>query len=457
MRHARNQPLEQLPHLAPALTALILGVVALEAFGIYARSLEYRLITALAADEAIITPHGIMAPVKNQGTALQQAALNTEGLLPVYGSSELNLLVAYNRPFVATNLFRDRPTGFTIFPVGKAGATCLIMMQKLAAVGPTLQGRKVVVSLSPFWFFERLSTSANEYAGNFSDLHAGELAFNTRLSLQLRQDAARRMLQFPATVSNRPLLRFTLENLADGSPRSLACYEAVLPLGIVHNAILRYQDHWSVVCYLWKHPPRTPSQASPPGDPTLDWPMLHRQANELYRAHSNNNEFGLDNEKWDRQLRQYTLRRKSTGSDEAFLRTLEQNQEWVDLELLLRELRELGVQPLLLSMPIHGAWYDQCGVTSTARTSYYQKLRELGARYHTTVVDFANHDADRSFCNDTLGHLAPSGLVYYDEVYDGFFHDVITPQAELAVPAPAAGARAGAVVPSRLTIGSPPR
>src|SRR6476660_9142632 len=119
--HGPNQAVENLPHLAPALTAVILGIVLLEVFAIYARFLEYRSITGLAADEAIITPHGIMAPVKNQGTALQKAALDTSCLLPVYGSSELNLLDSYNRPFVATNLFRDRPAGFTIFPIGKAG------------------------------------------------------------------------------------------------------------------------------------------------------------------------------------------------------------------------------------------------------------------------------------------------------------------------------------------------
>ena len=152
----------------------------------------------------------------------------------------------------------------------------------------------------------------------------------------------------PATVANRPLLRFALENLADGSPLSLACYDAVLPLGIVHNAILRYQDHWSVVLYLWKHPEMTSSPISPRSGQPLDWPMLHRQADALYRAHSNNNEFGLDNEKWDRELRQEMLRLRNTRSDEAFLRTLQRNQEWVDLELLLRELNELGARPLLL-------------------------------------------------------------------------------------------------------------
>ena len=246
--------------------------------------------------EAIIERDGELSPLKNQGTALQQAALETDCLLPIYGSSELNLQAAYNRPFHPTNLFRDHPTGFTVFPVGKAETTCLIILQKLAAVGPALQGRKVAVSVSPFWFFKRLTARADGYAGNFSALHAGELAFNTRLSLQLRQDAARRMLRYPETVANRPFLRFALENLADGSPSSLACYDAVLPLGIVHNAILRYQDHWSVVSYLWKHPKRPRPPISPRSGQQLDWPMLHRQADASYRAHSNNNEFGLDNE-----------------------------------------------------------------------------------------------------------------------------------------------------------------
>ena len=172
----------------------------------------------------------------------------------------------------------------------------------------------------------------------------------------------------------------------------------------MHNAILRYQDHWSVVCYLWKHPAKTSSPISPRSGRPLDWPMLHRQADALYRAHSNNNEFGLDNEKWDREIRQEMLRLRNTRSDEAFLRTLERNQEWVDLELLLRELTELGARPLLLSMPIHGGWYDQCGVTYTARRAYYEKLREIGARYHAR-----GRRLRRSRCRSVLLPRSPWG------------------------------------------------
>ena len=78
------------------------------------------------------------------------------------------------------------------------------------------------------------------------------------------------------------------------------------------------------------------------------------------------------------------------------------------------------------------------------------------ARYHAPVVDFADHDADQSFCHDTMGHLAPSGLVYYNQVFDGFFHDAIALQSELPAPAPVASRGTEAGLPSRPTPGSQP-
>ena len=118
------------------------------------------------------------------------------------------------------------------------------------------------------------------------------------------------MLEFPETVANRPLLKFALENLADGSPLSLACYDAVLPLGWLHNAILRYQDHWTVVTYLWKNPPKQPAADRDRRPP--DWSALQRQADAVYGPLSDNNEFGLDNRKWERELRDEMLQHRQT-------------------------------------------------------------------------------------------------------------------------------------------------
>ena len=104
--------------------------------------------------------------------------------------------------------------------------------------------------------------------------------------------------------------------------------------------------------------------------------MLHRQAEAVYREHSNNNAFGLDNEKWDN--RNFagdapTKRHRDGGGFSPYT--------WIQPGMgrsgaLLRGLNELGARPLLLSMPIHGGWYDYLGVTYTARRAYYESCAD---------------------------------------------------------------------------------
>jgi D-alanine transfer protein len=434
--NGQTEPSVQTPHLAPALAAVIITMAILAAFASYARSLENRSIMGLAVDEDVIERNGKTIKVRTQGIALQQAALDTGCLLLVCGASEQNVQVDYNRPFHPTNVFHDLPTGFTVFPVGRAENTCLLILQKLAALGPALSGRKVVITLSPSWFFDRLAARKDGYAGNFSALHAGEMVCNPRLSLQFKRDVARRMLQHPYTMAKRPILRCALEKLASGSSLDLACLNAILPLVVMHNALLRDQDHWIAVTYLWQHPNWRSHPVPPPSHRLLDWPTLHQQAEELYRAHSNNNELGVDNDKWILEVQQVFARQKASRSDDDFLDKLERSEEWIDLELLLRGLKELGAQPLLMNMPIHGGWYDRCGITYAARRAYYLKVREVCARYQTALADFADHDSDKFFCLDHLTHPSPRGFVYCCQVLDGFFHDAVPRQSKIPESAP---------------------
>ena len=119
----------------------------------------------------------ILFPEKSQGIALQRMAFNRSDLLPLYGSSEL-VRPATNK---AANFFRNYPTGFNVFSVGKAGAASLILLQRLGAVGSDLHGKKMVISISPTWFFHD-NIPATYYDGNFSLLQAGELIYSRHLS-----------------------------------------------------------------------------------------------------------------------------------------------------------------------------------------------------------------------------------------------------------------------------------
>src|SRR5207244_4032378 len=96
-------------------------------------------------------------------------------------------------------------------------------------------------------------------------------------------------------------------------------------------------------------------------------------------------------------------RQRSRGSDGTYLKMLKR-ASWPELTILLTGLHQLGAQPLLLSVPIKGAFYDYWGVSEKARSLYYQQLRSLVRPYGIPLLDFQEFDADRYFVADDRSH-----------------------------------------------------
>ncbi len=396
------------PYLVAALLTLALLAAILIGGIWYVGSIERQYIHALA-------PYIFLQ--KNQGSALQREAFRQPDLLPVYGSSELGI----DDPYNASNIFKNYPTGFAVFPIGMDDTEPLIITQKLAAVGGDLRGKKVVISLSAI-FFSSATYHARSYLGNFSRLHAMELAYSTDLQLALKQDVARRMLQYPKSLEKEPLLKFALEKLVDGSPASLALYYASLPFGKLQTFVYELQDHWETLAHIRSKPKRNPNVAHRPQ--TLDWAALRVQATEAYKQHANNNLLGMDNLIFN-QIRDRLIAAEDSTSDEVFLGIVERSTEWTDLDLLLRELKDLGAQPLITCMPMKGIYNDYHGISSNARQIFYQKLREAVGKYGMPLVNFQDHDPDKYFLIDPSDHLSSKGWIYYDQTFDAFYHDAL--------------------------------
>ena len=149
-------------------------------------------------------------PQKNQGLAFQRVAAHAANVLPGYGSSELAIGPAAER---AAQFFSSAPTGFQLSVIAKPGASSFTILEKIAALGPDLRGRKVVISISPGWFLSPGVTPAR-YAANFSAFAASALTFGRGLDFNFKREIALRMLEFPRTLARRPLLRFALQRLA---------------------------------------------------------------------------------------------------------------------------------------------------------------------------------------------------------------------------------------------------
>jgi D-alanine transfer protein len=380
------------PHIAAALTAL--GIVALILLGaaLAGGYLERRCVHVLAP---------ILFPEKSQGIALQRIAFDQSDLLPLYGSSEL-VKPADNK---AADFFRSYPTGFNVFSIGKAGAASLIMLQKLAAVGSDLRGKKVAISISPTWFFHE-DVPVSYYNGNFSLLQASEIIYSRHLSFELKRDVARRMLEYPKTLEKSVLLAFALRRLASDSRMNRVMYYGTVPLGLLENGILRMQDHFEMLFYILREGSRFFShlRRSPQ---TIDWDRLIASAAAQARIHDDSDLEPIGPEK----------------GPEMFVAGEQNAREWIDFELLLRGLNELGARPLLLSIPIDGRYFDRFGVGRRFRDLYYKRIRELAQAHGIPLADFKEHDLDEDFLAGHHDHLTGKGWLYFDKAIDDFFHD----------------------------------
>jgi D-alanine transfer protein len=342
---------------------------------------------------------------KTQGLELQKAAFDQPDLLPLYGSSEL-VVSAANK---ATDFFQTYPSGFGVFSVGKPGSASLILLQKLAAMGSDLRGKKVAISISPTYFF-RQDVPAAYYNGNFSLLQAGEIIYSPHLSFDLKRDVARRMLRYPKTLEKSALLAFTLRQLASGSLMNRVLYYGTVPLGFLENGILRIQDHCETLLYILKRVWRLPVAVTR-SLRTVDWDGLIADATAQTRKHNNSDTGSVGPEK----------------GPELFAAGEQHAHEWIDFELLLRGLNELGARPLVLSMPIDGKYFDRFGVGRPYRDLYYKRIRGLAEVHHIPLLAFEEHDLDEDFLVAHRDHLTDKGWLYFDKALDDFFHGRLVP------------------------------
>ena len=104
------------------------------------------------------------------------------------------------------------------------------------------------------------------------------------------------------------------------------------------------------------------------------------------------------------------------------LRALQRSYEWGDFELLLRAVRELGLDPLVISMPIEYAHFERMGISPECIDAYAWRLRDFARRYEVPVVDFVELGEQPRFFADHFGHPSAEGWIHMDRALDDFFH-----------------------------------
>ncbi len=391
------------------------ALVALVVVGVVLLGVQWSVEKVLPGAMAGFASHH--SPVKLSGNVLQTRAFQFPAMLPIYGSSELDRPAA-NRP---DEFFASRPTGFSVFPVGRGGTTCLMIVQKVAAVGRAAHGKKAVIVLSPTWFAKG-EVAENAVDANLTTPQLGAWLFDSALSLPLRERIASRLQDYPASMREEPLLTAALRCMAEPTWTHRLNFALLKPLGWLQNAFCRRIEFCAILreAHANRLGPVAPPGKVRAGRP--DWARLAAEAEARDRARNDGAVYSATNVLLPGERRAENIRAQPPGSrDQAFSAKVLSSKEFGDLQLLVDVLKELGVDALFISQPFNGIYHDLGGTTRHSRQVYYDKLASMLTQADYPLLDFSDHEEDRFFFNDA-GHPSAKAWIFYDQAIDQFYH-----------------------------------
>lgn len=392
-------PTPRRPHIAASLNALAVVATLLAVGFFWARNAQERLLHTVAPE---------FSDAKLHGVALIREAFSRPDTLVMFGSSELIPDV----PMKAVEFFADLPTGFSIFPVGKAGTTALSVLQKLGGAGEVLTGKKLVLSLSPS-FFQSENVDPKYFEGNSSKLQTKEFLWSEEFSPGLKAAAAKQILCYPKAYEGDWVLGFTLRRIAGGTWKDRALLVLLEPYAYLDRAISRMQDHAEATAALLESPlPAGKARKTFLVGKSLNWDELFLSAERSSKQLARRS-----------KARPLKALRKVGEGDSLFVGKMKKAQEWRDFELVLRLLKEAGAYPLVISMPIHADVMEAQGVSKAAWTEYGRELKALAAKYDAPLIYFEDHERDSTFFVDHADHIGSKGWWYYNKAMDDFFHN----------------------------------
>jgi D-alanine transfer protein len=343
-----------------------------------------------------------------QGKYIQQQMLADKQYLPIYGSSELARLDRFH----PSNYFQVTGEPFTPFLVGRGGTESLIHLLNFSEHVDQLKGKKIVFVLSPQWF-QPNGTDESHFAPNYSSLQGYDFAFNNKIDPTIKRKAIKRLLTF-SSVKDDPILSTIYKAEVSRNPWDQRKASMVRPIAYAYRGILVKKDLYYSITEGAKQKREIKHNLR-----KKNWSQLEAEANQLGAKQSGNNQFTVINSQYDK-IRKMVPSLK----DKKFGASYGKSPEYQDFQLVLDVLKESGADPLFISVPVNGKWYDYTGFPKEGRTAYYDRIRKQIEAEGFQIADFSNHEYDPYFMKDTI-HIGWKGWVYTDKAIKDFYDGVI--------------------------------
>lgn len=311
------------------------------------------------------------------------------------------------------NTFLNHPDSEPVL-IGRGYTEALYHTMALGAIEEAVASRKVVLIVSPQWFLDTASMGP-EFSSTFSKAHYQAFMANPRISEGLKEEVTacvltrltgdgptRRQIRKESLDKDTGLLA-EIETLAQEVRKSWKAYFDLMETAEEAKAL-----HVDAV-QADKYPSKALFEAK-------EWQELDRIAEFHGRNEATNNPYFIR----DGYFKSHTQRHAVSGQTPFGDRDYAASVKFSDLELFLRVCQETGIQPLVVSVPVNGRWYDWAGYPQAKRALYYEQIRSICTDYGADLADFSDRDYDPYFLFDTM-HLGRKGWTYVSRAIQDFY------------------------------------
>ena len=329
-----------------------------------------------------------------------------ERSIVVLGSSEL-----YSTDDLAypAALFNRGYSDFNMVMMGAGSFQSLPQAINVGALANNIKNGKVVLIVSPQWFAYG-GVQDKAFCSRFEETNYVEFLQNPDVSDETKAAVVARvntLLTADPTTLKRAIkyeamyLKHTLNPVT---------YLEMLSYNAFRNAKLRY----TLVKEFEDLAPLDTDRYVKAEE--IDFDALLRQAEEIGAASCTTNDFGVNDEYFEEYVRDALETSRNSNRDASYA----VSPEYDDLRLFLRVCSETGIEPLIISTPLNGRWYDYTDFPIADRNTYYQNIRNICAEFNVSMVDFSEKEYELYFLKDIM-HLGWKGWAYLDRAVYSFY------------------------------------
>jgi D-alanine transfer protein len=324
----------------------------------------------------------------------QAIAGEPDGVTNLYlmGSSELGVPVDQNpSQWLPTN-----SSDFDLYQSGRGNQQSLYHAIELAAVGSSIANKKVALVLSPQWFVQG-GVKAGAFQSVFSHAAWTAMLRNPHLSTGTRQRLIARV------GSLMPQLCTFGASCATTTASEV---EEVVnaPYNVFTSRVNALRDTYKGVDYRKAVTYTGPWQPGKQSMATIDWVAEDAKAVATASVRVGKNPYNMEDAYYQKRIVPQIdkLKGQQTGV------TYTASPEYSDLQLFLDVAHDLGIDVMLIPLPVNGVWSDFTGLPKAERASFSAKIRTLAAADGARLTDLTANAYEPYYFFDTL-HLGWRG------------------------------------------------